>query len=209
MITTSKPNIKDISVQIKSVFDNYFQAPIEAWEGFVKLGEVVNFKKEEVIKQSFSTEKYLYFILKGSGGIFLWNKNNSICLDICYENEFLGDYMSFLTQEDSPIEVITFEPTVLFRISSANFNQMSKENPLGVNICRHAAEGLFIHKQKQQIDILSKTPEERYHDLQTKYPNVLQRTPQKYISSYLGITPQSLSRIRRRLTKEKLPKGNC
>ncbi len=180
MTTTSKPSIKDISVQIKTVFDNYF-----------------------------STERYLYFVLKGSGGIFLWSKNNSICIDICYENEFLGDYMSFLTQEDSPIEVITFEPTVLFRISFANFSQMNKENPLGVNICRYAAEGLFIHKQKQQIDILSKTPEERYHDLQTKYPNVLQRTPQKYISSYLGITPQSLSRIRRRLTKEKLPKGNC
>ncbi|MCD8540629.1 MAG: hypothetical protein LRY55_13345 [Leadbetterella sp.] len=109
---------------------------------------------------------------------------------------FFGDYMSFLTQQPTALEVVTFEPTELFRISKANFDRLSYNTDWGDKICRFAAEALFIHKQQQQTDILTKTAEERYSELQAKQPRVIQRTPQKHIASYLGITPQSLSRIR-------------
>src|SRR5690554_480251 len=63
-----------------------------------------------------------------------------------------------------------------------------------------ASEALFVHKQKQQIDILTKTATERYIELQARQPKIIQRTPQKHIASYLGVTPQSLSRIRKEQT---------
>ena len=59
-----------------------------------------------------------------------------------------------------------------------------------------SAESSFVEKQQQQIELLTKTAEERYRILQTKFPNIHQRIAQKHIASYLGITPQSLSRIR-------------
>ena len=71
------------------------------------------------------------------------------------------------------------------------------DSDFGDKICRFAAEGLFIHKQKQQIDILTKSAKERYLELLNRQPQIIQRTPQKYIASYLGVTPQSLSRIRK------------
>lgn len=61
-----------------------------------------------------------------------------------------------------------------------------------------AAENLFIHKQNQQIEILSKTAEQRYLEILDKQPHILLRTPAKYIASYLGVTPESLSRIRKK-----------
>ena len=64
-----------------------------------------------------------------------------------------------------------------------------------------AAEGLFVHKQNQQIKMLTQTAKKRYLELQVTQPNILQRVPQKYIASYLGITPQSLSRIRAETAK--------
>ncbi|MCE4562859.1 Crp/Fnr family transcriptional regulator [Maribellus sp. CM-23] len=186
--------------KIKQAFDPYFNVPLEAWKFFTDLGEIISTTKDQVIKDTDTTEKYLSFILKGSGGILLWNNNNFVCIDLCYEAEFFGDYMSFLNQQPTPLEVVTFEPSELFRISNANFHKLSDNTEFGDKICRFASEALFVHKQKQQIDILTKTATERYIELQTRQPKILQRTPQKHIASYLGITPQSLSRIRKEQT---------
>lgn len=184
---------------IKQAFDPYFAAPIEAWKLFADMGEIMQVQKEHVIKSAHTTEKYLSFILKGSGGILLWNNNNFICIDLCYEGEFFGDYLSFLNQQPTPLEVVTFEQTTLFRISRANFTELSYHTEFGNKICRFAAEALFIHKQQQQIDILTESAAERYARMMVENPQILQRTPQKYIASYLGITPQSLSRIRKNI----------
>ncbi|MFB2121471.1 Crp/Fnr family transcriptional regulator [Parapedobacter sp. 2B3] len=185
-----------IEQRIKQVFDPYFNVPLEAWKSFTDLGEIITTEKDRVVKQANTTEKYLSFILKGSGGILLWKNNNFVCIDLCYDEDFFGDYMSFLTQQPTALEVVTFEQTELFRISKANFDKLSYNTDFGDKICRFAAEALFIHKQQQQTDILTQTAAERYAELQFKQPQIIQRTPQKHIASYLGITPQSLSRIR-------------
>lgn len=189
-----------IEEKIKQAFDPYFNAPIEAWKSFSDLGEIVTTTKDQTIKNTNTTEKYLSFILKGSGGILLWNNNNFVCIDLCYEGEFFGDYMSFLNQQPTPLEVVTFEPSELFRISKTNFDKLSNNTEFGDKICRFASEALFVHKQNQQIDILTKNAAERYFELQARQPEIIERTPQKHIASYLGVTPQSLSRIRKEQT---------
>lgn len=191
-----------IEEKIKQAFDPYFNVPVEVWKSFTDIGEVITIPKNQTIKNTNTTEKQLSFILKGSGGILLWNNNNFVCIDLCYEGEFFGDYMSFLTQQPTPLEVITFETMELFRISKANFDTLSNTD-FGDKICRFASEALFIHKQKQQIDMLTKTATERYLELQTRQPEIVQRTPQKHIASYLGVTPQSLSRIRKEQTEQR------
>ncbi|MEO1450402.1 MAG: helix-turn-helix domain-containing protein, partial [Bacteroidota bacterium] len=65
-----------------------------------------------------------------------------------------------------------------------------------------ATEEEVANKQKQQIELLSKTAEERYRELLTKQPELVLRVPQKHIASYLGITTQSLSRIRKKMERE-------
>lgn len=186
-----------IEEQIKQSFDPYFDAPLAAWKSFADHGETIITKRHQTLKRAGSTEKYLSFLLSGSGGILLWNNNNFVCIDLCYDGEFFGDYLSFLFQQATPLEVVTFEPSTLFRISKTNFDKLSEDGGFGTKICRFAAEALFAHKQTQQIDILTKTATERYRELQNRQPQMLLRTPQKYIASFLGITPQSLSRIRK------------
>lgn len=191
-----------IAEKIKQAFDPYFDAPVEVWKSFADLGEIVAAGKDQSIKKAHTTERYLRFILDGSGGILLWKNNNFICVDLCYEGNFFGDYMSFLTAQPTPLEVVTFEPSELFRISKTNFEKLSS-SPRGERICRFAAEALFIQKQQQQTDLLLKTATERYAGLQSEQPEIIQRTPQKHIASYLGITPQSLSRIRNELAEKR------
>lgn len=189
-----------IAEKIKVAFDSKYNMPIESWNSFVNCGEVIQTSKEEIIKESNTVEKYKYFILKGCGGILLWNKNNFVCTDLYFEGMFFGDHMGFINRQSTALQVITFEPSELFRISRHNFEQLSFNTDSGNKIGRFSAEQRFKNKQIQQIDILTKTAAERYADLQIEHPNILKRIPQKYIASYLGITPQSLSRIRNEKT---------
>ena len=187
-------------ILVKNIFDPYFEAPIEIWESFAEYLEPKSFKKNELIKDTNQKEKYLSIITKGSAGIFLWKENSTICLDLCYENEFFGDYMSFLTQKPTELFTQAIEYTELLSITYSDLNELYKSSTIGLNIGRIASESLFIHKQTQQIDLLMLTAEERYLNLLERQPEIVQRTPQKHIASYLGITPESYSRIRKKIT---------
>jgi len=187
-----------IAEHLKSAFDPFYHAPIEAWQAFANEGERVFAQKEEVLKANHTVERYFYFVLRGSGGVLLWNKHNSICIDICLEHEILCDFASFLTQKATPIEIIVFEDSELLRVAQSRYQELTKTS-IGAAISRACSEALYIHKQQQQIDILTKTAKERYQELQHQRSELLQKIPQKYIASYLGITPQSLSRIRAEL----------
>jgi CRP-like cAMP-binding protein len=184
---------------VKKIFDPYFEAPIEIWESFPTFLTAKSYKKNELIKEVNKKEKYLSIITKGSAGIFLWKENSAICLDLCFENEFFGDYMSFLTQQPTEIFTQAIEPTEILSISYSDLNELYSSSPIGTHIGRSAAESLFIHKQTQQIDLLMLTAEERYLKLLERQPEIVKRTPQKHIASYLGITPESFSRIRKNI----------
>ncbi|MBC8046271.1 MAG: Crp/Fnr family transcriptional regulator [Fimbriimonadaceae bacterium] len=192
-----------IEQKLKTSFDKYFSAPLEAWKEFANLCEVVPFKKNDIIKSTGQTEKYGYFILSGSGGVFVWKENNYVCLDIMYENTFFADYMSLITNQSTPLETIALENSEMLRISKDNIDKL-KDTPVGKILFLISAESSFVEKQQQQIDLLLKTAEQRYIELLEKQPNLVQRTPQKHIASYLGITTQSLSRIRKKIGNRRL-----
>lgn len=191
--------MKNLAEIFKTTFDPFFNAPLNIWETFAKSGDVIETRKNEVIKKYGDREKYFYFILKGSGGIMLYQSNNYLSIDLCYDGDFFGDYFSFITNQPTDLEVICFEPSTLFRIDKPNFKALSKTE-YGKIICQTASESLYIHKQTQQLELLSKTAEQRYAEMLKKQPNIIQRTPNKYIASYLGITPESFSRIRKKIS---------
>ncbi len=184
-----------LAESLKKSFAKYFDAPIEAWQSFADLCEPVNFEKDEIIKKHDSIEKYFHFILEGSAGLFLWKGNNFVCIDFAFENNFCGDYMSILTKAATPLEMVALEKSEMVRITVEDFLKLGQDK-IGRVIMQISAESSFVEKQQQQMDLLTKTAEERYYILADKYPNIHQRVAQKHIASYLGITPQSLSRIR-------------
>lgn len=183
-------------VYIKKLFDPYFEAPLELWEEFSKHMIRRSFKKNEIIKEADQTEKHIDIIIKGSIGVFLWTDNNTKCLDLFYEEYFSCDYMSYLENKPSELFTQALEETEVFSISRQNIEALYYDKVIGLKIVRAATESLFVHKQKQQIALLTKTAEERYRAMMEETPEILHRTASKHIASYLGVTPESLSRIR-------------
>ncbi|MBW8685264.1 Crp/Fnr family transcriptional regulator [Chitinophaga rhizophila] len=190
--------MNNLAAIFKATFDAYLDVPLHVWETFAQHGEAIQTRKNEIIKKHGERERYFYFILKGSGGIMLYQNNNYLCIDLCYDGDFFGDYLSFVSNRETDLEVICFEPCTLFRIDRDNFRELAK-TPIGSVICQTASDNLFIQKQMQQLNLLSKTAEQRYIEMLEQQPDIIQRTPNKYIASYLGITPESFSRIRRKI----------
>ncbi len=182
---------------LKDSFDKYYDAPIEAWERLASLCEEVGYSKNEVIKQSDSTAKYGYFLLEGSVGLFVWKEKNFVCTDLYLEFNFFGDDISLFTGKPSPIEIISLEKTKVLRISKANM-EILKKTPIGSMLFLAGEQSSNTEKQSQQIESMTLSAEERYYKLMKNRPELLQRISQKNIASYLGITPQSLSRIRKK-----------
>ncbi len=192
---------KKIVERIKSFFDQYYNAPIETWEKFALHLKPNAFNKNEIIKQPNEKENHFYFILKGSAGIFISKDNIDVCIDLCYENEFLGDYMSLLLNQPSPLFVKVLENLEVLTISREKLMDLYFNTKAGDRLGRIAAEAMFIQKQNRQIELLTQSAEQRYLNLLIRQPHIVQRTPLKYIASYLGITPESFSRIRSNITK--------
>ena len=190
---------------LKKSFDKYYEAPIQVWEKFASLCQIVEFEKNEVIKASHSIARFGYFLLEGSVGLFVWKENNPICTDLFLEFNFFADDISLFSGKPSPVEIISLENTKMLSISKANI-EVLQQTPIGSILFFEGEKNTNLEKQSQQIESMTLTAEERYNNLMEKKPELLRRIPQKHIASYLGITPQSLSRIRKNSQqKSKLP----
>ncbi|MEM9547054.1 MAG: Crp/Fnr family transcriptional regulator [Bacteroidota bacterium] len=186
---------------IKKLFDPYFIAPIETWSEFANHMVKKSFKKNEILKEEHKIENSMHIIIKGSVGVFLWHKTNMKCLDIFAENDFCSDYMSFLNQESTPLQLMALEDVEVVTIPRKDVVRLYYDNITGLQIVKAAAESLFIHKQRQQIDLLTLSAEERYHQLMQERPELINRISIKHIASFLGIAPESMSRIRGKFGK--------
>ncbi|MGN4146229.1 hypothetical protein [Flavobacterium johnsoniae] len=83
---------------VKKIFDSYYASDTNIWDGFSNKIEVRRFKKSQIIKEYNQVEKFLNIIIKGSAGLFVWDGNRDICINLLYERSFISDYLSFLNQ---------------------------------------------------------------------------------------------------------------
>ncbi len=190
-----------IGKHLKSVFDPYFKVDIELWNSFAENMVLRKFKKNQILKRANETEKYLNFILKGSVGTFISNNGNETCISLSINDSFISDYLSFLKQKPSLIYATALENTEVLSISFIKLSALYSRSTTGVWLGKTIAEQLFLQRQQIQIDLLTLTAKERYIKLLSEKPEIIQRISLKYIASYIGITPESLSRLRNQIVR--------
>jgi len=106
---------------------------------------------------------------------------------------------SIRTNRPSEINIETLEPSTLYVLSKKNFEMLLKDVPGVKDFMMEMAFKRFLHYAKLYVSFLENNPAERYKELLRNEPRIVQRIPQHYIASYLGITPVSLSRIRSKI----------
>lgn len=140
----------------------------------------------------------LFFILKGLVRLYYTKDGEEITGFIFKEHLFASSYESFLRQTPSIQTLETIEECDLLVISYARLERLYDEIPKMHLLARKVAEQRFINGQALLSSFILDSPEERYRKFEAQHGDLLLRAPHHIIASFLGITPVSMSRIRKR-----------
>ncbi len=132
---------------------------------------------------------------------YINDNGKELTIHFSEENTFVCDYNSFITQTKSEKTIEALENTELYVISFQHLQQFYKNIQFGDRFGRLLLEKVFISAVQHIISIHRDTVEQRYLNFIRTFKHLQQRIPQFYIASFIGVTPQSLSRIRRRLAQ--------
>lgn len=186
--------------RIKEIFDRYYSVDLKFWIEFSKHIKVREFSKNDIVKDYHKTEKFINILVAGSVAHFVPSNERDVCINLYYENEIFSDYLSFLTQKSTIIKTECLEDSVLWSLSFNALQTLYEKSSPSILIGKAISDLMFTKKQSEQINLLTLSPTERYLKLIKERPLVFQRTPLKIIASYLGIAPESLSRIRKKIS---------
>jgi CRP-like cAMP-binding protein len=143
---------------------------------------------------------YVTYINKGCMRRYIIDGHSKeVILNFALEDYWVGDLESFIFQKPTDFYMQTLEDCELLQLSKENFFRACKEIPKFKIFHDDKARRNHFSVLKGLSFAKSATPEEKYLDLMKKQPQLFQRVPLHYIASYLGIEPESLSRIRKRI----------
>ncbi len=187
--------------QIKDYLDQIATISNSDWEFFISKLQPRVIKKKAIFLKLNAIENHISFIESGVVRLFIPKENpeKEITFGFSFKNQFISAYDSFLTQTPSAYELQALTDTTLLSITYSDLQDVYNNTQIGNLIGRLTAERLFLLKSKREQNLLNLTAEERYLKLFKERPELLKVIPLKYISSYIGITAQALSRIRKRI----------
>ena len=161
----------------------------------VKRGEVLQ-GAGDISKKAFRVESGCLksYVLDSSGKEHI--------IQFAPENWLISDMASFFNQEPSKIFIEAIEDSNLQVFSHDAYSDLEKLNNRFILEMNHKLRNSLIANNKRLIALLSATAEQRYIEFTQTYPMLVQRLPLKLIASYIGITPEYLSEIRRKLAKK-------
>ena len=186
--------------QIREYLEQIAELSDNDWEIFSSKLQKAEFKKKTTLLKIGRIENHLNFIEKGSVRLFIPKVENDITFGFCFKGQFMSAYDSFLTQAPSTYQTETLTETTLWRLKYNDLQDIYKRTDIGNIIGRVTAENLFLMKSRREQSLLNDTAEKRYLNLFTERPQLIKEIPLKYLASYIGVTPQALSRIRKRIS---------
>jgi CRP-like cAMP-binding protein len=157
---------------------------------------VRKFHKKQIITHTDEVENYFNFIVKGLVRKYYKKGKDEINTQISYEGHIIHSQESFHSRTPSEYTIEAIEATTLVSITYNDLERIygssTKMEHLGRLIITHT----MVIKDRWQMQLVMHTPRERFIHFVHKYPELLQRVPQKYLASYLHIKPETFSRFK-------------
>jgi CRP-like cAMP-binding protein len=161
--------------------------------------EPIAIKKRKDLLVAGEVCRHVYFIISGAvRSYFVDEKGVEHIFQLRLENSWISDLESFFSQSPSNCYIESIEESTLLRISHDRLESLYTEVPKLERYFRILFQKAYINALQRLNSTMWDTAEERYTEMIRENCTILQRVPQTYIASYLGITPESLSRIRKK-----------
>ncbi|RTL59519.1 MAG: Crp/Fnr family transcriptional regulator [Sphingobacteriales bacterium] len=139
---------------------------------------------------------YIYFVQKGVTRIYYYKNEKEITEWIAFDNQFFLSITSFFNRIPSHLRIHTLEPSEVYGIHYNDFMRLADEYHEIERLLRKMVTGSLILSQIRMDSIQFETAQQRYERLLQTSPQIIQRVPLSYIASFLGVTLETLSRIR-------------
>ena len=181
--------------------EQYMPLTPEEKEGMLALDIFHHFDEGTVLLREGQYSTTGYFVVKGCVRTYVVTDGIEKTTEFYCEGETFSPPCA-VTKQASSLYISCVEDSLLVMADDSIVEASFEKFPRFVNLCRIIAEEKLAAAQTQLEDFKTSSPEERYLHLLEARPQLLNRVPQYYLASYLGITPQSLSRMRARLAKK-------
>ena len=168
-------------------------------EVFIKILEVKKYAKKEFILQEGQICDKIFFINSGCSRDFFNVEGEEKIVQFFFSDSWFTDYNSFLTGQPTIENLQAIEPCEVVHFKKSDLYELYVTHPVFERVGRVMAENAFMGLMSLTTMRNNQEPEERYLSLLKQRPELVERIPQHFIASYLGIQPQSLSRIRKRI----------
>jgi len=181
---------------LKKFFDQQTPVPPEAWELIKSKFTELDYKPGECIIREGQKTPFQLFIAQGITRTFYFKDGKEITVDFSFENSFTTCYASWYTGEPSRSFMSALEEVNCYRISKESLYELYDNHKLGERLGRIITEKKFLKKELREATLLLDSPKERFFWLQEHHRDWIQRVPQQYLASYIGISPETYSRYK-------------
>jgi CRP/FNR family transcriptional regulator, anaerobic regulatory protein len=170
---------------------------------FADILEVRKFNKKEFLLQEGQVCNKVSFINSGCMRLFYNIEGVENTIQFFFADSWYTDYSSFLTAQPTIENMQALQPCEVVQFKKEDLYKLFDKFPIFDRVGRVMAENAYLSLSQLNQMLTNEEPELRYLNLMKQRPEIVQQIPQHYIASYLGIKPESLSRIRKRIATAK------
>ncbi|MEP1035496.1 Crp/Fnr family transcriptional regulator [Ekhidna sp.] len=185
----------------KSLFDATFGRYIAISEdAYSFLDDHFQLKKyttKEMIVEGGGLARYFYLVISGVQCIYRLNeKGEKVVLGFSYSGNISGVYDSFLSEKPSELFLEALSPTEMIGITKQGYLELFEQFPEFYKWRTYFIESILFGRMSREVEVMSSTAKERFDAFTQRCPPELLQIPQKYLASYLNMTPETFSRLR-------------
>ena len=186
-------------MKVSELISKNIELTAEEYDTMDELIPIKQFKKGIVLLKEGQISKESYFVIEGLVRKYYVINGDDRTTDFYSEHDSVASIQSYMNKTPAKHYFECLEDCKLAVLSYENEQELFKKVPKYETLCRMSMETDFGAQQETLAKFMISSPEERYISLLATRPELLQRVPQYYLASYLGIKPESLSRIRKRI----------
>lgn len=187
-----------ILFQLKQFSDSLVPLNEAEWNSFISGMRPLSLAKGDHFLRTGEVCDRIGFIGSGVVRTYHMKDGEDVTTEISMDGMYCTNYVSFLTRKPSTRAMVALEPVEMLVFDHAHLQALYSKSAAAERMGRRIAETIYICGEERNEQFLLESAENRYMRLMKEQPEVFQRIPLKYIASYLGVRPESLSRIRSR-----------